>query len=132
LSPEREEAELVLRKAREDQTAVNRFSSDPMLSDAVVGFHAQQAIEKAVKSVLLLKGIAVPRTHDIRFLFELLEASGSQVPEIVRAGEAMTPWAVEFRYGESLGEPLDRASAQRVVSDVMEWAAARFAEFAER
>jgi HEPN domain-containing protein len=128
LSPEREEVELLLRKAREDPTAVVRFGSDSELSDGVIGFHAQQAIEKSLKAVLRLETVDVPRTHDIRFLLESLEAAGTAIPDAVRAGEAMAPWAVEFRYGESLGEDLDRAAAIRVVGDVIDWAAGRFAD----
>jgi HEPN domain-containing protein len=121
LSPEREEAELLLRKAREDQAAVVRFGSDSELSDGVIGFHAQQAIEKAV---LRLETVDVPRTHDIRFLLESLQAAGVVIPDAVRAGESLAPWAVEFRYGEDL----DRAAAIRVVGDVTDWAAGRFAD----
>ena len=50
--PELEEAQLLLRKTREDADAVHKFCADPDLADAVVGFHAQQAAEKAIKAVL--------------------------------------------------------------------------------
>jgi HEPN domain-containing protein len=50
--PELDEAYLLLRKAREDAEAVRKFATDPDLADAVVGFHAQQAVEKALKAVL--------------------------------------------------------------------------------
>ena len=35
-------------------------------------FHAQQAAEKALKAVLLSKGMEVPRTHNIRTLLDRL------------------------------------------------------------
>lgn len=127
MSPEREEAELLLRKAREDEAAVVRFADDTALSDAVIGFHAQQAIEKALKAVLALEGIVVPRTHDLRFLLEQLDAAGVVVPEAVRAGQAMAPWAVEFRYGDVVDEDLERAAAVRLVTEVVKWSAGRFA-----
>jgi len=128
LSPEREEAEMLLRKAREDQTAVVRFAADTALSDAVIGFHAQQAIEKALKAVLALEGIAIPRTHDLRFLLEQLDAAGVVVPDAVRAGQTMAPWAVEFRYGDVVDDELERDAAVRLVAEVTGWAAARFAD----
>lgn len=127
MSPEREEAELLLRKAREDEAAVVRFADDTALSDAVIGFHAQQAIEKALKAVLALEGIVVPRTHDLRFLLEQLDAAGVVVPEAVRAGQAMAPWAVEFRYGDVVDDDLEREAAARLVTEVVKWSAGRFA-----
>lgn len=128
MSPERDEAELLLRKAREDETAVVRFAADPALADAVIGFHAQQAIEKALKAVLALDGRPVPRSHDLRFLLEQLEAAGIAVPDAVRDGQSMAPWAVEFRYGEVLDDELERDIARRLATDVVAWAAARFAD----
>ncbi len=123
MSPEDEEARLLLRKAREDGTAVTRFATDPALSDAVIGFHAQQAVEKALKAVVASYGLEVPRSHDVRFLLELLDGLDVAVPDTVRAGEAMAPWAVEFRYGNVLDDALDRELAAKLVSDVIAWAA---------
>lgn len=42
-----EEARLLLRKAREDADAVVKWAPDGNTADAIVGFHAQQAVEKA-------------------------------------------------------------------------------------
>ncbi|HJW86976.1 MAG TPA: HEPN domain-containing protein [Candidatus Brocadiaceae bacterium] len=35
-------------------------------------FHAQQAVEKVVKAVLLAQGVDFPKTHNLRVLFDLL------------------------------------------------------------
>ena len=35
-------------------------------------FHAQQAVGKAVKAVLLAQGVEFPKTHNLRVLFDLL------------------------------------------------------------
>jgi hypothetical protein len=78
--------------------------------------------------VLRLQTVEVSRTHDIRFLLESLEAAGTAIPDVVRAGEEMAPWAVEFRYGEPLDEELDRRAAVRIVADVLDWAASCFAD----
>jgi hypothetical protein len=40
-------ADVFLRKARDDLTALTRLASDPQVADEIVGFHAQQAVEKA-------------------------------------------------------------------------------------
>lgn len=39
------------------------------MEDDVVGFHAQQAIEKAIKVARVLRGIDFPKTHDLDFVF---------------------------------------------------------------
>jgi HEPN domain-containing protein len=49
--PDLEEAQLLLRKAREDADAVSKLAADGDMADAIVGFHAQQAAEKAMKGV---------------------------------------------------------------------------------
>lgn len=105
LSPEREEAELLLRKAREDQVAVARFAADEAVADSVIGFHAQQAVET-------------------------IEASGVEPADDVRAAPSLAPWAVEFRYGETIDEQLDREEAARLVDATVDWATERVAECA--
>jgi hypothetical protein len=56
-------AELLLRKAASDLAAARVLAADPDPHDEAIGFHAQQAVEKAVKAVLALSQIAAPRTH---------------------------------------------------------------------
>jgi len=51
-------------------------------------FDAQQAAEKAVKAVLLHKGIPFPYIHDLDRLLQLLADSGENIGDTVRrAGE---------------------------------------------
>lgn len=42
------------------------------MADEIVGFHAQQAVEKALKAVLTAVAVRVGRTHDIAYLLTLL------------------------------------------------------------
>jgi hypothetical protein len=51
-SPRKSIADLLLDSARQDLAACELLVSSPGMGDAVVGFHAQQAIEKALKAVL--------------------------------------------------------------------------------
>lgn len=124
MSPEREQAELLLRKAREDQAALTALAGDPGIADSVVGFHAQQAVEKALKAVLAARGDDFPWTHDLRLLLRRLEAVGVDVPDVVLEARRLTPWSVEYRYGEVIDERLDRRAASQRVGDVLGWAAA--------
>ena len=58
----REHAELLLRKAAQDEFVVEKLSSDPASPDEVIGFHAQQSVEKTLKAALTLSSIHYGRT----------------------------------------------------------------------
>lgn len=47
------------------------------VTDAIVGFHAQHAVEKAIKAVLAANGETFPFTHDLEGLIERCEPRGS-------------------------------------------------------
>ncbi len=128
MSPDREQAELLLRKAREDQAVLTALADDQSIADAVLGFHAQQAAEKALKSVLALRGDDFPWTHDVQLLLRRLELAGVDVPAAVREARRLTPWAVEFRYGEVIDDRLDRRATAQLVYVVIAWAAAHHAD----
>lgn len=123
LSPDREQAELLLRKAAEDEAVLAALADNRDIADAALGFHAQQAVEKAIKAVLAARGHDFPRTHDLLLLLQRLETLGVHVPTVVREGRRLTPWAIEYRYGETIDDVLDRDATIQLVSDVLMWAA---------
>lgn len=45
-----------------------RLLADAEISDEIVGFHAQQAVEKWLEAVLGSRGIEFEHTHDLRRL----------------------------------------------------------------
>lgn len=47
------------------------------LPDDIVGFHAQQAVEKQLKSLCAWRRLEYPYTHDIAALIEVLEDDGT-------------------------------------------------------
>jgi HEPN domain-containing protein len=61
------------RLAAIDLATAEKLAPDPEMDDRPVGFHAQQAVEKAVKVALMLAGIAFPKTHDLEYLIVLAE-----------------------------------------------------------
>lgn len=77
-------------------------------------FDAQQAAEKAIKAILIQRGVSFPYSHDIGRLLTLLERSGEKVPVSARRSERLTRFAVEARY-PGLGSPVTRAEYQRAV-----------------
>lgn len=120
--PTKSIARLLLESARQDQAACALLASDPRMGDAVVGFHAQQAIEKSIKSVLSLRGVEFRRTHDVIALLDMLEDAAMPVPPHADWLDELTPYAVEARYGTVEPSGLDRSYVLLVVSDVLTWA----------
>ncbi len=86
-------------------------------------FHAQQAVEKGLKAVLLKRGVEFPFTHNLQGLFDRLPGE-LHVPSHVLDAVALTPYAVAARYpGET--EPVtesDRQDAVRLAEAVLRWA----------
>ena len=60
-------------------------------------FLAQQCVEKAIKSVLVLEEVNFPRNHDLDRLRDLLP-KGWKVKEEFPDLAALTIWSVESRY----------------------------------
>lgn len=123
--PDLEEAQLLLRKAREDADAVGKLAADSSIADAIIGFHAQQAAEKALKAVLAASGDDFPWTHDLRYLIERLADIETPLPSPLHEVRVLGPWAVEFRYGETIDDSLDREQAVGLVSEAIAWAEAQ-------
>jgi HEPN domain-containing protein len=125
-SPELEPSQLaaiLARKAAEDAVALSEFEGNSNIADSILGFHAQQAIEKWLKAVLADKGIDFEYTHDLRRLIELVEELGINFPFITGEVVMYTEFAVPLRYEDLLdAEPLDRGAAVTLISEVEAWA----------
>lgn len=83
-----------------------------------------QAVEKAIKAVLLSRQVGFPLTHDIEELLELVEESGFPVPKAVENAGLLTPYAVETRYHgywPDVTEP-DVEEALQTAETVLSWA----------
>jgi HEPN domain-containing protein len=120
----RAEAEVLVGKARDDANAVRLLAAEAAISDEIVGFHAQQAVEKWLKAVLGSQGIEFEYTHDLRRLIAEVTAAVGEFPFDNAQVVALTEHAVPLRYDEILDtEPIDRQATLVLVDDVGEWAA---------
>jgi HEPN domain-containing protein len=95
-------------------------------------FHAQQAAEKAIKAMLISRGLAFPRTHDLDRLLDVLdlESGGNAVPSELRDAVALTDYAVRARYpfiGEAV-TPADLQEALRIATAIVAWAESLISE----
>ena len=91
------------------------------MDDRPVGFHTQQAVEKAVKVALTLEGIDFPKTHDLEFLVTLAGKHSIALEPEVESASWLTPWAAEFRYDDAPIEMLDRKRAIGVANAAVSW-----------
>lgn len=125
--PERSPAELadrLARKAQEDAVAMRELAGNPEIADSIVGFHAQQAVEKWLKAVMALRRIPQTRIHDIDRLAEILEEGGVELPLPRDQLDELTQYAVPLRYEDLLdSQPLDREATVELVAYVGHWAA---------
>ena len=117
-----------LRRARSDlQLGRLALRSKGVLPEDAC-FHAQQCAEKALKALLLQRGIDFPRTHAIEVLLDLLKTQGGDIPTGVDEAFALSEYAVQTRYpGE--WEPVTKAEARRAIEMaalVLAWVEGQF------
>ena len=110
--------------AKSDLSLARLARSHKTVLPEQVCFHAQQAGEKALKAVLLFKGLEFPLVHDIEVLLEVAKVGGLRLPRNVRQAGALSPYAVEARY-PGYDEDItasDIDEAIRLAESVVDWA----------
>lgn len=86
-------------------------------------FDAQQAAEKAIKALLLFRGVVFPFVHDLAELVTVLQRNGEEVPPSIAEAARLTRFAIETRY-PSLAEAVTREDYNRAVAiaaEVIHW-----------
>lgn len=120
---QQELARLLLQKARQDFDLVVSVADSESVADEIIGFHIQQAIEKAIKSALTRLGSQYEYTHDLSILYRQAEANGLTLPVTIDAVEELTVFAVQFRYllyQEEQG--FNRNTGLTLAEEFIEWA----------
>ncbi len=69
---------------------------NPLISGAC--FHAQQCAEKYLKAVLVAKGQAFPKTHDLLALKDLCTQAGQFLAVDANQLDVLSSYAVQVRY----------------------------------
>ncbi len=111
-----------LRYARSDLELARVVRPDEVLFEGLC-FHAQQAAEKALKAVLIAKGVPPPKTHNIRTLLDLLPQEVI-APQEIEDAVSLTDYAVTSRYPgdfESVDEE-EYKETVRLAETVLLWA----------
>jgi HEPN domain-containing protein len=103
----------MLEMARKDHQAISHMLDVECFSEEIFGFHAQQAIEKALKAWISGRGLTYPKSHDVSALTKILETSGEDLREFPNL-EDYTIFAVQYRY-EAYDESEDDLDHQKVL-----------------
>jgi HEPN domain-containing protein len=87
-------------------------------------FHMQQAVEKALKAVIIARGHTPPFVHSIETLAAVLEEEGPVPREIVDAADLMMEAYVDSRYDPWGDDPTesDVELGEAVALRALEWA----------
>jgi HEPN domain-containing protein len=119
----REYGRQLLLMARDDALAVTQHLNDPHLVDWILGFHAQQAIEKSIKAVLNHHDITYPRTHDLTELLGIARSHGIGIPQCGEEVAVLSAFGAELRYERTpKAAPLNRRLAGSWVQSFLDWA----------
>jgi HEPN domain-containing protein len=127
MTPQLDETLRLLRLARRDEQAFLALLHAPEVPLSMALFHAQQAVEKALKAIMCLNGLPFRRTHDLEELAAQLCAAGHE-PNLAQTElTRLTPYAVEYRYDDETPELLTGALALTMVDQLLAWADAQVA-----
>jgi HEPN domain-containing protein len=110
-----------LNRARSNLALARMQGEDVYLEDLC--FHTQQAVEKAVKALLIQRHIQFPYVHDITELLTVLEEAGQEIPQAIRQAERLTRFAVFTRY-PGIAPPIsleEYTEALHVAGEVIRW-----------
>lgn len=113
--------------ASDDEAAARAMLSVGSVTDAILGFHAQQAVEKAPKAVLASRAIEFPYVHNLGYLAELCKKHTIELPKALDGLEDLTPFAAMLRYG-SPEQVVERQAALNWATAAVEWARTAVAE----
>lgn len=112
-----------LREADEELAVARALREHRDLPHRAACLHAHLSAEKAIKGVLIERGVELRRTHDLFLLVELLpDVDASAVDE--GDLELLNPWAIAGRYPADVGDITAQrteavlAAAARVVSSL--------------
>ncbi|MEI6309500.1 MAG: HEPN domain-containing protein [bacterium] len=111
---------------------VNRAKSDLAIASAEIEgayledlcYHAQQAVEKSLKAILLARVGSFPYIHDLSELVHRIQQAGIHVPEEVQSAVSLTEYAVGARY-PGFDEPVTRSDLEEALimaNAVLSWA----------
>ena len=86
-----------VRRAKSNLAIARQVKTDEIYWEDLC-FEIQQAAEKALKAVMLARGLKFRFVHDLAEHLTVLEQGGIELPEGVKAAAILTDYSVEARY----------------------------------
>ena len=111
-----------LNRARSNLARARMAAAGVYLEDLC--FDAQQAAEKAVKAVMIVRDIDFPYIHELGRLMDILESGGERIPRAIRRADRLTQYATATRYPglEEAVDEGDHLEAVALAEAVVRWA----------
>jgi len=101
------------------EVLIRSFKNNELVEE--IGFHIEQAVEKLLKTLLSLNKIDFPKIHDIEKLISLSKEHNIKLPDYIDEFEALTMFAVDFRYDFIENESVDIKYYLDRVKEFIEW-----------
>ena len=106
-----------LRFVKMDQnTACHLFESMHPQPLEIICFHCQQAVEKAIKALFVLKEIEIVKIHDLGMLIKMIQTEIVFPDTITISAIRLTKYAATFRYPQS--PDIDEALTRKALTDM--------------
>lgn len=108
-------------KSNMERAKAGKISEEILYEDLC--FDCQQAVEKALKALLISIDKEFPPTHAITSLLELIQETGIGIPEAVKQAIDLTEYVVETRYPGDY-EPVNKSDYQtalKTANEVLRW-----------
>lgn len=120
MSSHDEQAQALIDAAQRDRLTFEILLRDPDSPLETTLFHAQQALEKGLKAMLVEAGIMFPRTHDLLELSDIAAVNNIVVPVSRDLLARLAPYAVEFRYLGVIAPEVGRQEAKEAIELLLE------------
>lgn len=121
MKPLSEEARQLLAAGQRDRTAFRVLRRDAESPVEIILFHAQQALEKFMKTALIIEGVVFRRTHDLLELNDRALQAGIALPVASGLLARIGPYAVEFRYLGVIAPIVSVEEAESAVDALWAW-----------
>jgi HEPN domain-containing protein len=117
-----DQAKQLLQMASKDMKAMDLMILPESIDDEIFGFHAQQAVEKALKAWITAVGGAYGHIHDLRILLLTLRELGIDIERFKHLVK-LNPFAAQLRYEplETVDEPLNRPALRAQVQEFYDY-----------
>ena len=105
-------------KAEEDIEVARSLAAEAKPKRDAACFHCQQSAEKYLKALLQELGLAIPKTHNLNDLLDLLLPHDVTLAPLRRGLKSLIRYAVEYRYPGERATTRQMQSALRVAERV--------------